>query len=166
MLPYPYGFPYGFPYGVTQISSQPIVNSPVLPSDLTDINNQIQSARVINPLTMDYELNANGTFTGQSVVQTSVYLALFTQLNSSAVFGMGQNISSIKVITPNITTQVANQVNLALTSLINQGLVVLLNVSVSNPAQGELTVQVQWQDLTVNSANQPIQTTNVLISAV
>lgn len=152
-----------FPYGVQQITEQPVNSYPPQLSDLTNQNNQIQSARVINPVTQDYELNADGTFVGQSVVQTSVYLALFTKLNSSSVLGLGNNLLLVKIITPNVNTQVSSLVQQALSSLISQNLVSLVSCSTDNLGNGAISVNVNWIDLTANSANQNSFTTNVLI---
>jgi phage gp46-like protein len=152
-----------FPYGIQQINTGPLVNSPNLPNDLTDVNNQVQSARVINPVTQDYELNSNGTFTGQSAIQTSVYLALFTVFNSSAVSGLGVQFNSIKVITPNINKQIFNVVQQALASLINQGLCILVSCNTTNQANGQLAVQVDWQVPANATVGQNTFTTNILL---
>ena len=155
--------PLPFPYGIQQLNTGPIINLPSPTTDLTDVNGQIQSARVINPITGDYELNANGTFTGQSVVWTSVYLALFTTLNSSAVYGLGNAIGNIPVIGTNITNQVTNVIKQALSSLIVQGLVSLTNCVVTQIAPSTLNVAVNWTDLTINSVGQNTFTTNVTL---
>lgn len=109
-----------YPYGIQQINDAPIVNSPVLPNDLANYNNQIQSSRAIDPVTQDYVLNDNGTFVGQSYVQTAVYLALFTTFNSSAVVGLGNQLKSIPVVGNNIVNQVTNIVNQALQVLFSK----------------------------------------------
>jgi phage gp46-like protein len=152
-----------FPYGIQQINTGPIVNSPIIPNDLTDVNNHVQSARVINPVTQDYELNSNGTFTGCPAIQTEVYLALFTTLNSSCVNGLGVGFNRIKVITPNINKQVFSAVQQALASLISQGLLVLLGCVTTVVGDGQISVQVNWQVPTVTSIGQQPFTTNVLI---
>lgn len=153
-----------FPYSIQQINDAPLTNPPVPLTDLTNINGQIQSARVINPVTMDYELNANGTFTGQTVAQTSVYLALFTVFNTSAVSGQGnQVLQGIKVITPNINKQVFSYTQQALSSLINQGLITLLSCTTTNLGNGQINVAVDWQDLTQAPTGQQPFTTNLLL---
>lgn len=155
-----------FPYSITQINTGPIVNSPIVPNDLTDINNQVQSARVINSVTGDYELNANGTFTGCPAIQTDVYLALFTTLNSSCVSGLGSSLNSIKIITPNINKQVFSAVQQALASLISQGLLVLLGCVTTVIGQGQINVQVTWTIPTASSTGQQPFTTNVILPGV
>jgi phage gp46-like protein len=152
-----------WPFGIQQVNTSPLVNPPQPLKDLIDQNNQIQSSRVINPITQDYELNSNGTFVGQSVVQTSVYLALFTTFNSSAVSGLGNQFLTLGVITPNIEKKVFNLTQQALASLINQGLVALVSCSVS-AVNDSVTCDVNWQDLTQNSAGQKTFTTNLLLS--
>jgi len=152
-----------YPYSIQQISASGIVNSSIIPNDLTDSNNNIQSSRVIDQVSQDYVLNSNGTFVGQSAVNTSVYLALFTTFNSSAVSGLGNQLKSIKMITPNINKQVFNIITQSLTSLINQNLVSLVSCLVQNNGSGVTSVNVVYKDLTVNSENQKIQTINVLL---
>lgn len=153
-----------FPYSMGFITETPINNQAQKLNDLADANNQLQSARVINPLTQDYEINANGSFIGQSVVQTSVYLALFTTLNSSAVYGMGNDLYNVKIIGNNIQTQVKNIVERALGSLVSQGLVAFVNCTVTQIASSAINVDVHWIDLTINSAGQRSFTTNVSIA--
>ena len=153
-----------FPYSIQQINTGPIVNSPIIPNDLTNINNQVQSARVINPVTQDYELNSNGTFTGCPAIQTEVYLALFTTLNSSCVSGLGSALNSIRIITPNINKQVFSAVQQALASLISQGLLVLLGCFTTVVGDSQISVQVNWQVPNANSTGQQPFTTNVLIN--
>ena len=150
-----------WPYGIQQITEAPISNSSVLPYSLTSTNNQIQSSRVIDPVSQDYILNSDGTFQGQSAVHTSVYLALFTTFNSSAVYGLGNQLKLIKVITPNINKQVFNIIQQALRPLISQGVVSLLGCTIQNNGNGNISVTVSFQDLTINNANQPIQTINL-----
>lgn len=152
-----------FPFGLQTINTGPIVNSPIVPPSLTDQNNQIQSARVINPVTGDYELNSNGTFMGCPAIQTEVYLALFTTLNSSCVSGLGVAFNSIKIITPNINKQVFSVVQQALASLINQNLMTLLSCNTSLAGPGQIQVQVNWQSIPQNLTNQPYFTTNILL---
>ena len=151
-----------FPYGISIINTGPLVNPPQPLKDLIDQNNQIQSARVINPITQDYELNSNGTFVGQSVVQTSVYLALFTTFNSSAVSGLGNQFLTLGVITPNIEKRIYNLTQQALSSLINQGLVELVSC-ISSSSGDNISVDIDWIDLTQNSAGQPAFTTTILL---
>jgi phage gp46-like protein len=153
--------PLPFPYSINQINNQPLTNPPVPVIDLVSSSNQVSSARVIDPITQDYVLNENGTFQGQSASQTAVYLALLTILNSSAVYGQGVDFTSISVITPNINARVTNVVQQALMSLINQGLVALVSCQVVQTGQSILSVQVDWQDLTVNSAGQALFQTNI-----
>jgi len=150
-----------FPLYINTIVNTPINNLPTPATPLKDLNGKLQSARQINPVTKDFVLNPDGTFAGASAVQTAVYLALFTTLNSSAVFGLGNALKSIKIITRNIQNQVTNVIQNALASLVAQGLVNLVSCDVQNNGSGQVSVNVHWQDLSVNSFNQPVQTTNV-----
>jgi phage gp46-like protein len=151
-----------FPYGIDVINTGPILNYPPDRRDLVSTNNQVQTARVIDPVTQDYVLNSNGLFQGQSTVQTSVYLALFTTFNSSAVSGLGNKLKSVKVITPNIISQLQSVVMQALASLTSQGLVQLVSCNVLNIGSGNVIVTVNFLDLTINTAGQPLPTSNLL----
>ena len=98
---------------------------------------------------------------GQSLLRPRGLLALFTTFNSSAVYGLGNQLKLIKVITPNINKQVFNIIQQALRPLISQGVVSLLGCTIQNNGNGNISVTVSFQDLTINNANQPIQTINV-----
>lgn len=152
-----------FPYSIQVINDSPIVNLPILPNDLVNSGNQIQSSRAINPVTQDYELNTNGTFVGQSAIQTSVYLALFTTFNSSAVVGLGNQLKSIKIVGNNIVNQVTNIINQSLASLLQQNIISLINCAVTNLNNGNINVQVFWQDLTNSQTGQQPYATNLVI---
>lgn len=126
-----------------------------LPSqqDLLDIQGTgvVQSARYINPATRDFELNTNGQFFGMNAVDQSVGFALLTTFNSSSVPGLGQTFGRQwnPLIGVNLTSQMTQTLNAALQTLINNGLITLGTITVTNPSQGVVQVQFTYFNNTV-----------------
>jgi phage gp46-like protein len=125
-------------------------------------NNQILSARLIDPATQDYVINtANGQFKGMDVVQQQVYLSLITVFDTSAQNGLGNKLLQIKLVTPNIIQQCTSACQQALSTLLNNGSVILNAVNVVINGPGQIIVQVIW---TENSTTTQ-QTTNLPLSS-
>lgn len=117
-------------------------------------NNTIGDASYINSTTGDYLFNDNGNVSGLNGVQQQVFLALSTQLGSSAVVNLGQSLTSIRVITNNINSDISNYINLALVKLINSGSILLNNITTNKIGSNSLEIVVDWTDLTTTQIQQ------------
>ena len=148
-LPIPYGLALTIPVAATPPDRREYV----------DENNQIQSARLIDPVTKDYVMSSTGHFVGQDVVKQQVYLSLITYFDSSAQKGLGNQFFTIRMITPNIIAQCTAAVKTALATLLNNNSITLNNVNVKLNAPGQVILNVSW---TENSTSTQ-QTTNVQV---
>jgi hypothetical protein len=127
-----------------------------IPLDLYDYQNQgfIQTSRYINPITRDFNVSSDGyTLEGMNFVEQGVILAITTTINSSAVQSFGQGFTSIKLITPQINSIVANTLNNALAPLVNANLIKITSFSVINNQYGQLQVSFVYTNNTVGTSN-------------
>lgn len=134
-------------YGVPDAATSPI-NAPLpLPQ-----NGLPQSGRAIDPTTRDYIMGSDGRLQGVDTVTQLVQLAITTTLGSSAMPTLGQSFAQVKEIGPGFIQQVTAKVASALAPLVNQGLVELVNVQVTQSQQNRDAgiVQFAWRDLTTN----------------
>jgi hypothetical protein len=102
--------------------------------------------RFINPITGDYEFNANGRIIGGNGIQQLVYLALVTVRGSSAMLTLGQSFTNIQVIGSNYITFVKGEVNKALKDLIDQKKIELVDVTVDT-SNTTSRIRIKWRDL-------------------
>jgi hypothetical protein len=91
---------------------------------------------------LDFELSPNGHFVGEDLTDQQVYLALVTTLGTAAQLDLGNALSSIKMITPDITSLVSTVINNALSDLINSGQITINNLTISVPQVGQIAVQI------------------------
>ena len=108
----------------------------------------LQNARMIDPITMDYVFNEFGYSEGMSDIQQQVYLALITAKNSSIILTLGLSYYNTQVIGTNYQYQIEEDVNQALYSLIKDKKVLLNSVEVKRNSTNQLIVDVKWTDLT------------------
>jgi len=92
----------------------PTTTNPVNKTILIGNQGIAGQTRYINPITSDYEFNANGRIVGGNGIQQMVYLALLTVKGSSAMTELGQSFTKIQVLGSNYLTFVKNEVNAAL----------------------------------------------------
>ncbi len=139
-------FGYGLPGSTTSISDGIYI---------TPAGTQGNVA-AINPQTGDYILNENNNLVGDFSVPQGVYLTLTTKLNSSALAGFGIDLGSLRTITSNLVTQIQSLVQIALAPMINQSLIALQSVKVTqqNNPPGSIIIIVNWQDLSSGELNQ------------
>jgi len=105
-------------------------------------------SRRIDPVTRDYVTDENGRTLGMGDVQQLVAIAFATVKNSSAVQGLGQDLSSIESITDNVDRRVAEVIESALAHLTQRKLVELIGVTTTRLHSGALRINVRWRDLT------------------
>lgn len=108
------------------------------------------TARLIDLATGDYVLSETGRFVGVDEVEQAVYLRLFTMKGSSILAGLGQDISSLKVMGENIQRKVEDAVNVALNDLIQAEMVEVVSVSVE-VEKNRLAYVVEWRDVESDS---------------
>ena len=145
-----------FPYDLYRGISVPQTNYPIDRRDLLDYNgsNTIQSARYINPLTRDFEVSVTNHLQGQNAVEQAVVLAINTTFNSSAQPTLGQNFKAIKLITPQLQSQVVTTVSNALSTLIQNKQITLQQVSFINNQYGQISVQFVYNNNTIGNTAQ------------
>ena len=145
------------PYGLAL--TIPIAATPQDRREYVDENNQIQSARLIDPVTKDYVMSSTGHFVGQDIVKQQVYLSLITYFDSSAQKNLGNQFFTIRMITPNIIAQCTTAVKTALSALLNNNSITLNNVTVKLNGPGQVLLNVIWTEN--NTSTQ--QTTNIQV---
>jgi len=146
---------YPLPYGLSLI--QPTIAAPNT-TDLLDFqgSGSVQTARYINPLTQDFELTDNATYQGMNSVEQEVQLALLTTFDSSSVLNFGQNFSSVKVITPYITSQMINLLNQCLSYQIQNNLITIYNATVTSNQFGQVFISFSFTNNTAGTQTEVI----------
>ena len=146
------------PYGLSLIPLPVAV--PPDRREYVDGNNQIQNARYINPLTMDFEISANGHFVGENLVDQQVYLALITDFGTACQADLGNKIKTVKMITPGIITTVSTIINSCLSNLVQAGSITINNLQVALTQQpGQISIQLTFtnnETATQNVINLPV----------
>lgn len=138
--------PY-FPFSLQNGLLQPPPQTPVTAVDLTDPNGLIQTARLINPATGDYQVDETGHFVGMNQINQDVQLALLTTFGSAST-AIGNTLKSIRLITPNLQQQVQIAVKTCLANLINSKKITLGTVVVKNLGNGNVSLYVPFTNLT------------------
>lgn len=140
-----------FPYDLYRGISAPQTNYPIDRRDLLNYtgDNTIQSARYIDPITHDFVESGTSHLQGMNAIEQAVMLALNTTFNSSAQIAFGQNFGAIKLITPQIQTQVNATINNALATLIQNKQITIQNIQYNNNGNGQIAVQVTFYNNTL-----------------
>jgi hypothetical protein len=116
-------------------------------------------ARKIDPVTRQYDFDANGRVVGQTTTQQLVLLAFSTVAGTSAMTTLGQTLRRIQVIGPDIVRQVTTILTAAVQPYIDQKLLAILSISVvgrtgNGPGglpTGGIVASVRWRDLVKNT---------------
>ena len=132
--------------------------TPTVVPDVRDLidatTNVIQGARYINAGTGDYALTATGHFQGMNDIQQKVMLALLTDFGS-ATSAIGQTLKRIRMVTPNLQSQVQGAVQSALASLLNNNQIILTQPTVIKVVGGNVVnIIVYWMDITTHQIHQ------------
>lgn len=138
-------------YGIPDTGTQPL--NAMLPDLRTALQ---QTGRAINPLTRDYVMRTDGRLQGVATVSQLVQIALTTQLGTSALATLGIDMQSAREKGSDFQRQMATLVAGALSQLVQQGLVQLNAVIVSEPPSnpdGGIAI-VKWTDLTNLTENE------------
>lgn len=147
-MPSFYGAGYSFAgtsdagYGATfkaPIASPNLLNNPFGPGSLT--------GRRIDPVTKDYVMSPTGNLYGMSTAQQLVELAFTTVLNSSVVLGMGNELSSIRVITDSFVKDVTTLITSALSDLVNRQIITVTSITVDRLGVNGGYFVTRWVDL-------------------
>lgn len=115
----------------------------------------IGTGRYIDPTTRDFAMDtttpgATGSLRRMKTVPQLVYLAILTELDSSAVRNLGRTALP-RLITTRTREELLASAQRALASLITQGLVELVDVTNTVVAPGRIQEQLRWRDLTDNT---------------
>jgi len=125
-----------------------IVTAPAPATDnLIDSKGIQQSARIIDPVTKDYVLNATGRVQGTTRMRQLVQLRIMTALNSSSIanFGMTQTSGDRSIVIDRRT-----QANLAaaVDDLVQAGMIQIVTNTVRSDLPSRDRVLFVWRDLT------------------
>ncbi len=114
-------------------------------------------SRFIDAVTRDYVMNANGRLNGMPNVPHLVQFAILTELNSSAVRGIGQELKSLDRISANFDKKVLGLLTSALQPLINARLVEIVGFTSKSSSTdagvspGRFYGRLLWRDLTTQN---------------
>jgi len=100
----------------------------------------------------DYKLDADGNPLGWDSVKQMVYLALKTVLGSSAVPTMGLELE-MTIIRDDTARKNRLSVEAALSRLITQGLIALIDVVTTRLANSAIQIEVKWEDISQGEIN-------------
>lgn len=135
------------PYGVGTPAVLPTSSGRVL----TVLGTGEQSgARLIDPITRDYVIDANGRCVGMDAVQQLVYLAVATSKGTSAMRSLGQELKQIKRITSNFEKRVDETLRAAVQHIVDRGLIEYVGTSVrivEKPGGKLASIHLRWRDV-------------------
>lgn len=109
---------------------------------------EVLGGRRIDPVTRDYVIDERGRALGQTEAQQFVYLALRTDLGSSAMLELGNRLNTVRVITDSFEREITDVITSALAIGVQRGLLSINSISVSRMGQSRLFARVRWTDLT------------------
>lgn len=145
----------GPPYGTGTPTTAPLATGNIL----ADSTGTTTGSRFIDPTTRDYVIDSNGRTTGMSNVQQLVYLAVSTDLGSSAVQALGQQLKQIDRITANFERQVTTTLTASVQHIVDQGLMQVVDVIVERVGPSVARARLRWRDLSVDASTTNIQET-------
>ncbi len=112
-------------------------------------------SRYIDQRTRDFVMNADGRAQGMPNAAHLVQVAITTELNSSAMTGLGQELKKLDRITPNFQKRVLSVLTQALQHLINAKIIEVVGFvdyksSQTDPglSPGRVYGRLLWRDLT------------------
>ncbi len=105
------------------------------------------NARRIDPVTKDYAFESHDRIAGMTTGQQNVYLGVQTDLGTSAVLGLGQELRSIKTITASFARRVDSTLRQALSGPVLRGEILILTVSTTRIGKTGAFARVRWRDL-------------------
>ena len=121
------------------------------------------SDRKIDTFTRDYVLDEFGRLLGMNGVQHAIQVALSSELDSSAVKGLGQRLRSIDRITSNFDRQVLSILTEAVQPLIIMGLIEVLGFVQAKAGddknglrRGAVYGKFLWRDLTTKIEHEEV----------
>lgn len=127
------------------------------------ITGETLGARLIDPKSKSFVLDENGRILGMDSVKHAVLIAVHTVQNSSAVRGLGNRLSSIQRIGPNIERQVFSILSEALRPLIQAGMIEVLEFSqfkagdgTNGMMPGAVFGRLKWRDLTTRQTHEEL----------
>lgn len=132
----PYG--YGTPDGSPDPGGIPLVGP-----DATR-----PGSRKIDLVTGQYVFDDKGNSEGMPDMQQMVYLAIKTDLGSSADPTLGQDFTTIKDISANFVSRVQASYRRALSHLTSNNRIDILSIDVQRAGTSGATVHLRWRDLT------------------
>jgi hypothetical protein len=142
---------YGPPYGLGSSSAAPVRTGGTL---LDAANGVSWGSRKIDPVTRDYVVGSNGRIEGTSDIQHLVHMAVSTELGSSAVRNLGQQLRLIERISPNFQSLVRATLERAVQHLVDSGFIEVVDTTVEVVRPGVASARLIWRDLTL-SLNDP-----------
>ncbi len=112
-------------------------------------------SRYIDQRTRDFVMNADGRASGMPNAAHLVQVAITTELNSSSMNGLGQELKKLDRITPNFKKRVLGVLTQALQHLINAKIIEVVDFADYKSSQtdrglspGRVYGRLLWRDLT------------------
>lgn len=118
------------------------------------------SARKIDPRTGRYEIDQYGRLLGMNHVRQAVQVSLLTEVNTSAVRGLGHRLKSLQRITPNFERAVLAILTEAVQPLVARGYIEVVGFKEFQKGDGKNGMQrggvygrFLWRDLTTKQVH-------------
>lgn len=141
--------PFGStPYGIGQPADVDPNGGKILADEFTG---ESRGSRRLDPRSKDYLVDSFGRIRGMPNVQQLVLLAVSTELGSSSVRELGQELKKIERITNTFARRAASTMGAALQPLVDQGLIEVQSVTSTILANGRAAIRVTWKELTENA---------------
>lgn len=137
------------PYGI----GTPAATAPLGGAPLTDSDGTRQSVRKIDLKTRQYTYDATGRAIGTSAVAQQMQLVATTDLASSAVLALGNEIKTVKDVTTNVQQRIRAIFTKAYARMVARGLVTINGIDVvvvpADAANGARALtKIAYTDLT------------------
>lgn len=135
--------PYGF--------GTPAATLPTTGAIFVDPKGNQQNGRRIDPVTKQYVYDANGNAVGASSAVQMMYLACTTDLGSSAISDLGNDLKTIKDIGADFQQRVVSVYTTATARLVARGIVAIRSITVQQAVWSggtRATPVIKFTDLT------------------
>ena len=133
------------PYGVGSPVAAPVPGGSVNRIAATA---RQEGGRYIDPETKDYVFDEYGRTVGYSNARQLVYLRLKTQLGTSVVKTLGNELHKIDRIGAGFAKRVENTIRAAMADLVNAKLIEIVSISAEKIQPGRSFIRFKWRDLT------------------
>lgn len=114
------------------------------------------TGRRIDPVTRDYSMSSTGNILGMTRAQQYVELVFLTNLGSSCLSSLGNDLSSIAVISDSIVTDIQSRIRDALAEGVNSGLIEIVSIDVNRFRPTGEQITTRWRDLSTGQEQKKV----------